>query len=66
MKVKLLKKLREKFAIDYYPSTKQYKCNGERERYYYKKQSAITQMRCNIINYGRKHYREYSKSIRII
>lgn len=65
MKVKLLKKLRAKFIIEYFPSTKQYKTSGEKELYHDIKSDAITQRECDIYNYGRKYYEKFSKRIRI-
>ncbi|MBT7928439.1 hypothetical protein HN682_00785 [Candidatus Peregrinibacteria bacterium] len=68
MKTRLLKILRAKFYVEYYPSTKQYRCvTGDRsdDTWHSSKESAITQRECNIINYGRKYYRKYSKHIKI-
>jgi len=65
MKAKLLKRLRARFIIEYFPSTKQYKVSGDKVRYYIKKSDAIIQRNCDIHNYGRKHYEKYSKRIRI-
>ncbi len=65
MKVKLLKKLRRKFKIEYFPSTKQYKVHGDRCSYHDTKQEAIAQKECNILNYGRRFYEKYSKRIEI-
>ena len=65
MKAKLLKELRNKFKVEYFPSTKLYKVSGERETYHKTKDEAIAQMECDILNYGRKYYEKYSKRIRI-
>ena len=65
MKARLLKKLRAKFIIEYFPSTKMYKVSGGRGLYFDKKHQAITQRECDILNYGREHYEKYSKRIRI-
>ncbi len=66
MKVKLLKMLRAKFIIEYFPSTKQYKVHGENNpRYFNEKVYAEDQRDCNILNYGRRYYEKYSKRIRI-
>ena len=65
MKVKLLKKLRAKFIVEYFPSTKQYKVSGERETYYNKKEQAEAQRDCDMINYGRKYYEKYAKRVRL-
>ncbi len=65
MKAKLLKILRAKFIVEYFPSTKQYKVSGLKETYHVKKNNAITQMECDILNYGREYYEKYSKRIRI-
>ena len=66
MKVKLLKKIRRKFKVEYFPSTKQYKVSGTKETYHKKREDAITQRNCDIMNYCRKYYQKYSKHIRII
>lgn len=64
MKVKLLKLLRNKFRIEYFPSTKQYKINRDSNpKYFDSLESAKAQQECDIINYGRKHYEKYSKRI---
>ncbi len=63
MKVKLLKRLRAKFVVEYFPSTKLYKVSGDRETYHSRKQEAVSQKECNILNYGRKHYQKYSKRV---
>ena len=65
MKAKLLKKLRAKFIVEYFPSTKQYKVSGERETYHVKKEQAVAQKECDMINYGRKYYEKYSKRVRL-
>jgi hypothetical protein len=65
MKAKLLKKVRAICTIDYYPSTKQYRCNGELISFHNKEKDALIQRSCNIINYCHHHYRGYSKKIRI-
>ena len=65
MKAKLLKKLRAKFIVEYFPSTKLYKVSGERETYHKDKDQAMAQMRCDIHNYGRKYYEKYAKRIRL-
>lgn len=66
MKAKLLKKLRAKFIVEYFPSTKLYKVSGERETTYHaKKEDAATQRECGMLNYGRKYYEKYSKRVRI-
>jgi len=65
MKAKLLKILRDKFKVEYFPSTKQYKSSGEKEMYHNNKRDAIIQMECDIYNYGRKYYEDYSKRVLI-
>lgn len=65
MKVRLLKKLRRKFFVEYFPSTKQYKVNGDDPRYFNNEFAAKAHRDCNILNYGHKHYEKYSKRIRI-
>ena len=65
MNARLLKKLRAKFIVEYFPSTKQYKVSGDGETYHNKKDDAITQQECDILNYGRKYYEKYSKRIRL-
>ena len=65
MKIKLLKKLRAKFIIEYFPSTKMYKVSGGEVSYLDKKSDAITQRVSDLLNYGRKYYEKYSKRIRI-
>jgi len=61
MKAKLLKKLRKKFYIEYYPILKQYKVCGGEETYHHSLDSAKTRNECNIINHGRKYYEKYAK-----
>jgi len=65
MKAKLLKKLRAKFIVEYFPSTKQYKVSGERETYHNTIEQAKTQQECDMLNYGRKYYEKNSKRIRV-
>lgn len=65
MKAKLLKQLRKKFYVEYFPATKQYKVNGTRETYHRCKSEAIAQKECDMINYARKYYEKYTKRIRL-
>jgi len=65
MKSKLLKKLRAKFKVEYFPSTKKYKVSGKKESYHNKRWEALAQRDCDMINYGRYNYEKYSKRIRI-
>jgi len=64
MKIKLLKLLREKFIIEYFPSKKLYKVSGDEACYFDEKSDAITQRKCDIINYGYRHYEKYAKRIK--
>lgn len=67
MKVKLLKHLRKKFKVEYFPSKKLFKLNGglNTRKYFQDKDSALGQQRCDIINHGRAAYEKYSKRIEI-
>jgi len=65
MKVKLLKKLRRKFIIEYFPSRKLYKVSGDDPKYFGKESDAKDQRYCDMVNYARKYYEKYSKRIRI-
>ena len=66
MKAKLLKLLRSQITVHYYPSTKQYIVSGfEHDKFYDRKESAMAQRDCDIINKARKDYRNYAKRIRL-
>ena len=66
MKVKLLKKLRKQFYIHFYTSNKQYILYTPDGKKYSMNESQIKAERnCAILNYARKHYRKYSKYIKI-
>lgn len=62
MKTKLLKKLRKKFYVAYYPGRGQYKLSNDGHAWFFcKKSEAIASNRYSILKYGRKYYFKYSK-----
>ena len=65
MKTKLLKQLRKKFYVEYFPGKKLYKVNGTQETYHKRESDAITHKECDMINYARKYYEKYAKRIRL-
>jgi len=65
MKARLLKTLRGKFIVEYFPSTKRYKVSGSKTSYHSKEKDAIAQKEYDMIKYAREHYQLYSKRIRI-
>lgn len=64
MKTKLLKLLRKRISIIYYPSLKVYIVKGYGyETHHDSKKDAIAKRDCNILNIARERYIEYAKHI---
>ncbi len=65
MKTKLLKILRAKFFIEYYPGQKLYKVNGIKDTYTRRLEDALSCRDCAMINYAREWYEKKSKHYKI-